>query len=116
PRIGNRNIKGILHAERDTIALHAWQKETRSQDGDYGEKDRIPLDAQSFLDIKGRAATILAVLDLFVDLPKRSLGKSRRTAQKRNRPHPKNRARPARGDSRGHASDVAGTDTARKRD
>ena len=65
---------------------------------------------QAVGDVKRGAADILAMADHAVFLCQQRFGKNRRHAQNRGKPHPKHRARPAGGNRRGHARDVAGTD------
>ena len=88
--------------------MYARQQQTAGNDGGDGEDPRIPLHAQAFLDIERRAATVLAVDFLFVDLAEGRLDEGRAGAEERHHPHPEHRAGAAEGDGGGHAGDVAG--------
>ena len=94
------------------IADKAQRDNQRNREKARQETRRAAADfrRQAVGDIKRGAADILAVADHAVFLRQQRFGKNRRHAQNRGKPHPKHRARPAGGNRRSHARNVAGTD------
>ena len=66
--------------------------------------------SQAVRNIKRRSADIFAVADHPIFLREQGFGKNRGHPQSSGNPHPKNRSRPACGDSGRHAGDIARTD------
>ena len=106
-----RGFRG--HAQRgvqaagDAVGLHARQQHAAGNNGADGKYPGVPLHAQAFFDVKRRAAAILAVEFFLVDLAQGGFDKRRAGPQKRHHPHPEHRAGTAKGDSSGHAGDIA---------
>ena len=85
------------------------------QDEHDGENDAEPALVQCLLHVIRRAADAAALAVLFlIDLRERGLDKGARPAEQRHYPHPEHGAEAAEADGRGHADDVAGTDTGRR--
>ena len=104
------DVKGGLQAGADGVRLHPWQQHAAGEDGGDGEGPGVPLHAEPFLDVEGRAAAVLAVDLLLVDLTQGGLHEGGAGAEEGDHPHPEQGARAPEGDGGGDTGDVAGTD------
>ena len=113
PMVGE--AESTLPGRADRVALHRVEGETECHGDQHGEEDAHPAFAQSAFHVVGRAADIGVPPLAFVELSEGRFDEGTRRTQQGDDPHPEHGARPADGDRRGDARQVARADAAGQR-
>src|SRR5690606_13157279 len=105
-----RDTERRVDGQRDTVALHAWQKKTGTYNRDNGKSPRKNFGTESLKDIECGDTAVLSIFHFFVHLSEGCLNDGGRTAEKSNCPHPEYRSGTAHADSRRYTRNITGTD------
>ncbi len=109
------NLKSLRPGGSNRIALDPGTEKDRSKNRNDREGPGIRLAVEAFFNIKGRAAAVLTVDLLLIDLTERRFHEGGRGAEESNHPHPEQGSGAAKADGRGDARNVARADAARQR-